>query len=84
MTVFGADFKFLRIRNSKVFTGHSSQFKEIIIIDSVEKDLDLMIFIPNEKGQINLDTMHENVKNSLKTFQIEKSFEPGDVGVWLP
>jgi len=84
MTAFGAEFKCLRIRNSKVFRGHSTLFKEILVIDSVEKDVDLMIFVPHKKGEITLETMHASIKNSLKTFEMEKSFEPGEVGVWLP
>lgn len=35
-------------------------------------------------GHINLDTMHEDIKNGLKTWTEEKSFSPGEVAVWIP
>ena len=81
---FDSTYKAMRVRNSKVFRGHSAQFKDILIIDSKEEDLNFIICMPNKKGQITADTMHENIKNSMKTFQMDKKYEPGEIGVWLP
>mmetsp|Transcript_13132 Transcript_13132/g.20404 ORF Transcript_13132/g.20404 Transcript_13132/m.20404 type:complete len:115 (+) Transcript_13132:2596-2940(+) len=81
---FGIDFQFLRVRNSQVFRGHSPQFKDIIIINSSENDLNLIFFTPATKGQITLDTMHENVKNSLRSFEEDHRYDAGDINVWLP
>ena len=74
----------MRIRESQVFAGSSPQFKNIYILTSVENDVNLIIFLPKQAGQINEDTMHDNIKNGLKALVEEKRYEAGEVKVWLP
>lgn len=51
----------------------------------MEGDMNLIVLIPQKKGQITLDTMHENVKNGLKALQEHKRYEPNEqVGFWIP
>ena len=74
----------MRIRETAVFKGKSGQFKEILILNSIENDVNFVILIPHVAGQIKEQTMHDNVKASLKLFQEEQSFQPGEVKVWIP
>lgn len=61
-------FNFMRIRNTEVYRGTSAQFKDILILNSIENDVNFVILIPHKQGQIKDQTMHDNVKASLKNF----------------
>jgi hypothetical protein len=53
-------------------------------LNSIENDVNLIVFIPKKTGQITVDTMHDNIKNGLKGLVEEKSYKPGEVAFWIP
>ena len=61
-------YHYMRIRQTQVYSGHSPQFKNIYILSTVDNDANMIVFVPNKPGQITLDTMHDNVKNGLKSW----------------
>ena len=40
--------------------------------------------MPTKPGQITLDTMHDNIKNGLKSWTETKNYAAGEVAVWIP
>jgi hypothetical protein len=74
----GTSYSFLRIRQSSIYLGSSPQFSKIYILTSLEGEMNLIVLIPQKKGQITLDTMHENVKNGLKALQEHKRYESNE------
>ena len=52
LKVGGKPFNFMRIRQTQVFKGTSTQFKEILILNSIENDVNFVILIPHKPGQI--------------------------------
>jgi hypothetical protein len=56
----------------------------VYILTTLESDANLIICIPKTEGQITLDTLHDNIKNGIKSFKEEKCYMPDEVSVWLP
>ena len=84
LAIDSVEYDFMRVRESIIYSGSSAQFKDIIIINSIENDVNFVILIPKTRGQITLNTMHENVANGLKTFKESNCYQPGEKSVWMP
>ena len=67
-----------------MYEGSSPQFSKVNVLTTLENDANLIICVPKTPGQITLDTLHDNIKNGIKSFKEEKSYAPNEVSVWLP
>ena len=50
LKVGNQSYNFMRIRQTQVFKGASAQFKEILILNSIENDVNFVILIPHKPG----------------------------------
>lgn len=77
-------YHYMRIRQTQVYCGNSPQFKNIYIMSTVDSEANLIVFVPQKSGQITQDTMHDNIKNGLKSWTEQKNYAPGEAAIWIP
>lgn len=80
LMIGSTDYQFLRIRNTDIYEGKSPQFRKIYIINTIESGTSLILFLPHRDGgqkvppQLELSTMHDNIKNAINSFTQEASY----------
>jgi hypothetical protein len=53
-------------------------------MSTVDSEANLIVFVPQKSGQITQDTMHDNIKNGLKSWTEQKNYAPGEAAIWIP